>query len=784
MWRFAPFYIALAGAPLLFGGVKPESQAVLGILLASGLWLTRPFAVAEVLPRWLKAALLVLVLLSVTPLPFAVVKVLCPERARLAAAFPIDLAAPKWLALSISPARTAQRLYEIALAMAAFILARRSAGKPGGSRRMAWALAIGLVFLGLSDVWSGEHGRESVLGLWTISWGKGAGTYANHNHFANWIYVAAVFCGGWILHERFRRDRKANRWELIAMTIATAFGLVMAFLAASRSGSIAFVCGATAFALSIRTQLRRKSFALAASVLLIGAVVVGLLAGEPLVHRFQRVSSSTSLLGKTEIWRDTARVLPPFALFGAGAGTFARVFDHYKTDHGDSTFSHAENDWIELFLEYGIPGALLICLGLALVLRSAFGESISPLGAGALGALVVFAVHAGGEFVAHIPANLMLAAALAGFASGRSIIPNSQAATRNPQVLAWLLIVVSALQGFAWWNSWQAARSDAPLPLIERSLAAWPFAVNRHIGELRAVAKENPNPARAAVFDARVNRALQLDPLNWELRVEQTWFDLAYSTDTTRTLSNAWLTVRLNPLQGEIPLRYARHFARRDPDLALNFLAAVHPGIPAHRHDALELAWNITHDPAQLWKLTPNTVPSLRDLIRVALEQKLYPIAAQACQLLEGRIDMGIQARLYFKAQRPDQALRFLEKGSGLRIQALTQMGRTAEAIEESRELFARYKSISESTFQPTTSFSALLTNYQRTPKDPAAALLLAEKCAAMEPTEFPVLSNLAAAFPNEPRIAYLLFQSQVAAGQSNAAAETASFLVDRLPAK
>ena len=36
-----------------------------------------------------------------------------------------------------------------------------------------------------------------------------------------------------------------------------------------------------------------------------------------------------------------------------------------------------------------------------------------------------------------------------------------------------------------------------------------------------------------------------------------------------RALQNAWLTIRLNPLQAQIPLRFARHFFQSDPDLAL-----------------------------------------------------------------------------------------------------------------------------------------------------------------------------------------------------------------------
>src|SRR5437868_14836839 len=104
MWRFIPFYLALITAPLLFGGVKQESQAILGILLSLGLILTSNVRPATpVFPRWVKIAMVTFVFLQLVPLPFGVVRLLSPERARLAEEFPIDGMIPDWMTLSVSP---------------------------------------------------------------------------------------------------------------------------------------------------------------------------------------------------------------------------------------------------------------------------------------------------------------------------------------------------------------------------------------------------------------------------------------------------------------------------------------------------------------------------------------------------------------------------------------------------------------------------------------------------------------------------------------------------------
>src|SRR5207253_99041 len=181
-------------------------------------------------------------------LPFALVKVLSPERAWLAAEFPIDGQVPDWITFSVSPARSIQRLWELALAIATFVLARRNAAIPGAKRRLAIALSVALILLGAADIWSAAHGRATVLNLWKISWGKGYGTFANHNHFANWIFVAALFCVGWIVRELFRGSRQRDVGALTLVVGATIFALAMALLSASRSGTIAFIFGLTFFA--------------------------------------------------------------------------------------------------------------------------------------------------------------------------------------------------------------------------------------------------------------------------------------------------------------------------------------------------------------------------------------------------------------------------------------------------------------------------------------------------------------------------------------------------------
>lgn len=793
MWRLAPFYLALIAAPLLFGGVKTESQAVIGFLLSLSLLLThKERTPGRFLPAWLTGALLTLIVIPLIPLPAGLVEWISPERARLAVQFPINDSAPSWLALSTSPSRSIQRLWELSLALAAFVLARHAAARPHATTHLAISLAAGMALLGASDIWSRANGRETVLGLWSISWGKGAGTFANRNHFANWINVAALVCIGWLLRQFSHRENRASPALLGFIFASTVFALVMSFLSASRAGALSFLLGSIALLLLLRNRFRKTHFALTASFLILGLVVVGLITAEPLLHRFRTEGATKSLSYKQDIWLENFRIAARFPLFGAGPGSFVRVFNHYKSAHGDGVFWHAENDFFELPLEFGFPCTVLVLASLALL--AANFRADSPANAAMIAALFTFALHASFEFVSYVPSNLILAAVILGMLlvrSGAQTLPNFP--IFGSRFFAITLLILSTVQFAAWFESWRAFRTQSAAH-VDRSLALWPPAVSRHIGQLRLAATNLTSLPRqdqfaaAAKIDSKIDRALHLDPLNYNLRLEQAWFQLAYTTNSRRAISNAWITIRLNPLQGQIPLRFARHFARAEPDLALRFLKAVHPGVPANHQAALDLAWSITQEPAQLWELTPNNVPSILNLIHFAQQTKLFGVAAQACQALENRLTPETLARHYLEARRPEEALRLLGHNESmaaqkLRVHAFHQLNQHTNAIAAAKQFFNEpvFREALHHRLNPTPSFSELLASHKAAPADATAALLLAEKTATIEPVDLGLLAALARQFPSEPRIALLLFQSEINAKQFSAAAATAAALADIL---
>ena len=668
--------VGLLLAPLLYGSVNPEGQSIVAALFGlSVLLLLGRFGpegsfqrVGHPLWGWLALAVLVLPLV---PLPIAWVEAVSPERVTLARQFPIHPGmAPAWMSLSISPAATAGRLGEVALLVTCFWLARVGASQARVPRNLVLLIGGALAVLAASDVWFRLNGQRLLLGLWPNSAGHGAGTFANRNHFAGWIYVAALFSGGWVLRNlwpiqsvRFQPLWPRSRFvgEAILLSIAVLFSLAMAISTGSRGGLVGFLAGSAVWALLLvrRSRSRTRWVVLQA----VGVVVfLALLSSSGYVlDRFAVVRGDTTF--KTAIWRESLRLWALFPLFGTGWGTFETGFNHFKHFGGENTFLHAENDYVQVLVEGGAVGALILFAGLSRLMGGAVrfawrGALAEPeLIFGALAALAAFAVHALLEFVFQITANALLASALLGYVIGsrdRDLAPAVPLPASGPRLLfrvGWAVALFGLALGHGgafvlFEQGLRASTRSECVAHLRGSVHLWPWSPQRQRALARAevqllqdrsAPEREPSRAVAERVRQQLDSALEASPFDWELRLERAWLALAFFPEAAASREEAWEVVRLNPLQPQIPLSFARHFAKTEPDLAFKFLAAARFSSEKPHRAALALAWEMTGDASTLWSLTPETLPALQTLVDFAMEQHLLGLAAQARQQLANR---------------------------------------------------------------------------------------------------------------------------------------------------
>jgi hypothetical protein len=756
----------------------------------------------------------------------AAVSLLSPWRAALAGEFPIEPGQlPKWLPLTVSPAGTVQRLWELSLAIAICILARQAARTPGFGSRLAQFLGAAVLLLIASDIWYRLNGRRSILGVWEISWGTGAGTFANPNHFANWVCVAVLFLMGGVLRAvrplqsaRAQPLPAAQRdWAggLVLLAIGVG-GLVAAVASGSRGGFIALLAGTLAWLalLGRRTRSQRRWAMIAFGSL---AVCVALIAvSDPLIRKLGKINAEfLSHYTKFQLWEQSLLLFLKFPLFGIGWGSFVTGLSHFKTGLGATTCWHAENEYLQLLVEAGVAGAVVygtvLCRLLRPVLALAWRERLAEpeYTFGALAGLTAFCTGALYEFVFQIPANAALAAALFGCVLGsldRAYGPAAPAPASNWRMglnvaLAAGLGGIAVLQGLAFlhWHKARRARSATEaVAQIQNSLRLWPWASNRQIGLTRqqvALIGGEPKSEQPSLSQAcrrELQAALARDPYNWELRLERAWFDLAFSPNFSGAVAEAREAARLNPRQAQIPLRFARHLAERQPAVAREFLRLLDRSEPRLLRESLALSWRMDQDTSQLWALTPAGTNGWLTLGDFAVDQRLFPLAAQAYARLSGRVAPGELAGKFLAAQRPDLARAELAAAAPslardyLLCRAHFQAGDWPEVLRVVGGMLERSRwRIRLGSAEPATGDLAQLKAEWRTnANDEARAVRLADRLclAPVGERELPLLRQLTGKFPRNLRLAWLVFTTERELGLG-AAAETGVRLAGLLAA-
>ncbi len=114
-------------------------------------------------------------------------------------------------------------------------------------------------------------------------------------------------------------------------------------------------------------------------MLLIAAVAA--LALSPVGGTGLRSSATTSVQSRQQMTKTSAAAAADFMPFGSGVGTFERVYQLYEDhDRFDVTavVNHAHDDYLELALETGIPGVIVLLLFFAWWVRASWRAWTAP----------------------------------------------------------------------------------------------------------------------------------------------------------------------------------------------------------------------------------------------------------------------------------------------------------------------------------------------------------------------------------------------------------------------
>ena len=236
-----------------------------------------------------------------------------------------------------------------------------------GAYRASWIVmavllgTIAAVLLGALQVTSGDPVASPWYLYYRTNHGVATGFFANSNHMATLLVLSIPML--FVLVSEFRK-RSKNASSVSAMMLMAIGAFPVLLVGIFLTGSLAVLLLALPVVLISATLLmpetvRVRGPLIAVAVISIGAMVVVYMT--PLQDKLKS-SNQTSFQSRQTIWSDSVPAIGDHIVLGSGVGAFQRVYRQYE-DHSavDRTFAnHAHNDYIEIIMETGIPGILLL----------------------------------------------------------------------------------------------------------------------------------------------------------------------------------------------------------------------------------------------------------------------------------------------------------------------------------------------------------------------------------------------------------------------------------------
>lgn len=343
-------------------------------------------------------------LLQLVPLPPGLV-------ARPPAA-PPDLG---WAPISVDPAATGRGL----VFLVSLLVLHAAAGAVLDARAARERFRAGLSGLGVLLAAIGlvqkASGSPLVYGLFRPLESEGGGVrmfapFINRNHFAAWMLMATPIACGRLVRawQRLRRHSgvgvnlrrrllslQSDEGIAFALSTVPALACVGALVATgSRGGLLAFVAAALLTSLLWRRREAaggRRALLVALPVLLV-LVALSWYGPQRVGLRFERALEDS--VGRTAVWSDSLNRLDGLWIHGSGLNTFQAAMStatpwtlpegatpwtpeeaalgpadgYYIPEGGVGRFREAHNDYIQVLVECGVPGLVLVLWALVRVI--------------------------------------------------------------------------------------------------------------------------------------------------------------------------------------------------------------------------------------------------------------------------------------------------------------------------------------------------------------------------------------------------------------------------------
>jgi Flp pilus assembly protein TadD len=331
-------------APLLRGSVDWPVEATLLVLSCAAAGLTVWSFPSIPRQAVVLAMVVAVVAVELVPLP-SFVHALSPRTQGIFASSLRPLGAyPAARPFALDLPATARELGKAVTCLFAFVAASAYSRTQRRKETLVRALALSAAVVSVLVL------GEIVLGAQPLL--EPRSPFVNPNHLAGLLCLTSFVGLGLTVQAH---GEAQVLWACVFVT-----SVAVVFLSLSRSGICAILGGLALFVVLFYSRSRKGSSRRTAWLLgtvLLGFGVAFFLAIGPVVREFQSAGRDDL---KWQLWPDAWRLARDFPLLGIGRGSFATVFPIYRTEPSEFTFTHLENEWLQLPIDVGWPTALLL----------------------------------------------------------------------------------------------------------------------------------------------------------------------------------------------------------------------------------------------------------------------------------------------------------------------------------------------------------------------------------------------------------------------------------------
>lgn len=393
-------------------------------LVATALFATKPMFKREWPALAFLVSSMVLAALQTIPLPPAIWQAL-PGRALLSEAALIAGEPQPWRPLSIVPSATFNAVGSLVVPFTVVVLL---AGLRDSERQWLLTMLFGLILLSMLLALAQFSGSKFNNPFINDTVGQISASFANRNHLALFLAFGCLLAPVWAFS-----GKSQSLWRA-PVALGTVVLLILTILATgSRAGLLLGGVALIIAPLLVRHDLRRAMrqyptwvlpSVVLSSIALIGLAVLAAISSNRAMS-INRVLADEG--GEDMRSRALPTVLEMIATYfpaGSGLGGFDPIFRIHEPMAllKLTYYNHAHNDLLEVVLDAGLPGALLIVLALAWwavasvrAWRAGPSATLARLGSALLGLTIVASAF---DYPARTPMIMAMIVIAAGWLSG------------------------------------------------------------------------------------------------------------------------------------------------------------------------------------------------------------------------------------------------------------------------------------------------------------------------------------------------------------------------------